>query len=126
MGNTIASDARLRTQINTKSPILYLFKGELDRKELDEDVNRLTAYYRGLGFFRARIGREVREYDPSEDDAPDIMASRAFRNIDQFETVQWMVVRFIIDEGPRYKIGNVSVSGNTKYTSEELAGRSET
>ena len=48
------------------------------------------------------------------------MASRALRNIDQFETVQWMVVRFIIDEGPRYKIGNVSVAGNTKYTSEEL------
>jgi outer membrane protein insertion porin family len=120
VGNTIASDARLRTQIDTKSPILYLFKGELDRKELDEDVNKLTAYYRGLGFFRARIGREVREYDPSEDGAPDIMASRALRNIDQFETVQWTVVRFIIDEGPRYKIGNVSVSGNTKYTTEDL------
>ena len=40
--------------------------------------------------------------------------------MDQFETVQWMVVTFIIDEGPRYKIGNVSVTGNTKYTSEEL------
>ncbi len=101
-------------------PFVYLFKGELDRKELDEDVDRLTAYYRGLGFFRARIGREVREYDPSEDSAPDLVASRALRNIDQFETVQWMVVRFIVDEGPRYKIGSVSVSGNTKYTSEDL------
>jgi outer membrane protein insertion porin family len=120
VGNSIASDARLRTQIHTGAPWVYLFKGELDRKELDEDVDRLTAYYRGLGFFRARIGREVREYDSKEDGAPDIMASRVFKNIDQFETVQWMVVRFIIDEGPRYKIGNVSVAGNTKYTSEEL------
>ena len=34
------------------------FGGEFDRKQLDEDVERLTAYYRGLGFFRARIGRE--------------------------------------------------------------------
>ena len=120
VGNSIASDARLRTQIHTGAPWVYLFKGELDRKELDEDVDRLTAYYRGLGFFRARIGREVREYDPKEDGAPDIMASRAFKNIDQFETVQWVVVRFIIDEGPRYKIGSVSVAGNTKYTSEQL------
>jgi outer membrane protein insertion porin family len=120
VGNTIASDARLRTQIKTQHPILYLFKGELDGKELDEDVQRLTAYYRGLGFFRARIGREVREYDGGEDGAPDLMASRAWRTVDQFETVQWMVVRFTIDEGPRYKIGNVSVSGNGKYTSEEL------
>jgi outer membrane protein insertion porin family len=120
VGNTIASDARLRTQIKTKHPVLYLFSGELDRKELDEDVQRLTAYYRGLGFFCARIGREVREYDGSEDTDPDVMASRALRNLDQFETVQWIVVKFIIDEGPRYKIGNVSVSGNSKYTSEEL------
>ncbi len=52
VGNNIASDARLRTQIKTKHPIIYLFSGELDRKELDEDVERLTAYYRGLGFFR--------------------------------------------------------------------------
>ncbi len=120
VGNTIASDARLRTQIHSQAPWVYLFKGELDRKELDEDVERLTAYYRGLGFFRARIGREVREYDPKEDSAPDLLASRALRNIDQFETVQWMVVKFIIDEGPRYKIGNVSVAGNTKYTGAEL------
>jgi outer membrane protein insertion porin family len=120
VGNTIASDARLRTQIKTQHPILYLFKGELDGKELDEDVQRLTAYYRGLGFFRARIGREVREYNASEDGDPDVMASRAWRTVDQFETVQWIVVKFIIDEGPRYKIGNVSVSGNGKYTSEEL------
>ena len=47
------------------------------------------------------------------------MASRA-RNIDQFETVQWMVVRFIIDEGPRYKIAQRLGGRNTKYTSEDL------
>jgi len=120
VGNSIASDARLRTQIKTHHPYVYLFTGELDRKELDEDVDRLTAYYRGLGFFRARIGREIHEYNSSEDNAPELMASRAYRAIDQFETVQWLVVTFIIDEGPRYKIGNVTVTGNSKYTSEEL------
>jgi outer membrane protein insertion porin family len=120
VGNSIASDARLRTQIHTRNPYVYLFKGELNRQDLDEDVERLTAYYRGLGFFRARIGREVHEYDINEHSAPELITSRALRTIDQFETVQWLVVTFIIDEGPRYKIGNVSVAGNTKYTSEEL------
>ena len=57
IGNSIASGDRLKTQIQSKPPFLYLFKGELDRKQVDEDVERLTAYYRGLGFFRARIGR---------------------------------------------------------------------
>ena len=79
-------------------PFLYLFGGEFDRKQLDEDVERLTAYYRGLGFFRARIGREF-EFN---------------------EKQNWVTITFVIDEGPRYKIRNVSVIGNTKYTSDEL------
>lgn len=50
-GNTIASDRRLRTQIGSKPPLLYLFKGQVDRKKIDEDIDKLTAYYRSLGFF---------------------------------------------------------------------------
>ena len=52
IGNTIASDDRLRTQISTSRPFLWLFGGEFDRKKLEEDEEKLTAYYRGLGFFR--------------------------------------------------------------------------
>jgi len=100
VGNTIASGDRLQTQIKTAHPFLWLFKGELDRKQLDEDVQRLTAYYRGLGFFRARIGREM-EFNEKQD---------------------WVTVTFVIDEGPRYKVRNVSVLGNTKYKSDELTG----
>lgn len=98
IGNTISDDGRLQTQIKSKPPFLYLFKGELDRKELEEDIQRLTAYYRGLGFFRARIGKEV-SFD---------------------EKQNWATVTFVIDEGPRYKIRNVSVIGNTKFGSDEL------
>ena len=53
VGNTIANDDRLRTQIQSKQGIFWVFKGEFNRKEIEEDKNRLTAYYRGLGFFRA-------------------------------------------------------------------------
>ena len=98
IGNTIASDDRLRTQIKSKSPFLYLFKGELDRKEVEEDIQRLTAYYRGLGFFRARIGREI-EFNDKEN---------------------WATITFIIDEGPRYRVRNVSIVGNTRYPTTQL------
>ena len=30
------------------------FKGEADRKKIDEDVEKLTAYYRAFGFFQAK------------------------------------------------------------------------
>ena len=72
----------------------------MDRKQLDEDVERLTAYYRGLGFFQARIGREL-EFNEKEN---------------------WVTVTFVIDEGARYKIRDVSVQGNKKYKNDELLG----
>jgi len=98
VGNTIASESRLRTQIESKPGILWIFKGEVDSKKIDEDINRLTAYYRGLGFFRAKVGREL-EFTESNN---------------------WLVLTFVIDEGPRYKIRNVSVVGNTKFQTSEL------
>lgn len=99
IGNTIASDARLKTQIQSKPPLAYLFKGYVERNKIDEDVDRLTAYYRSLGFFRARVGREL-EFD---------------------EDNEWLTLTFVIDEGPRYSVRNVSFLGNTKYDNNQLS-----
>ncbi len=62
---------------------------------IDEDRERLIAYYRNLGYFKARISREI-DYDASG---------------------QWATLTFVIDEGPRYRIRDVSVVGNKKYDS---------
>lgn len=97
--NTIASDGRLKTQIGSKPPILYLFKGELDREKIDEDVRKLVDYYRALGFFDARVGREL-IYSESQ---------------------KWVTLRFIIDEGRRYKVRNISFIGDKRFKGEELA-----
>jgi len=103
IGNTIASDARLKTQIQSKPGFLYLFKGKVDRRKIEEDIDRLTAYYRSLGFFHARVSREL-EFDSSG---------------------RWLTLSFIIDEGPRYLARNVVFVGNEKFTDEELASRLE-
>lgn len=99
VGNEIASDARLKTQIESKPGILWIFKGQVNRDKIDEDVEKLTLYYRNLGFFRARVGRDY-EFD---------------------ESGKWMTLTFVIDEGPRYKVRNVAFVGNSKYSDEELA-----
>ena len=101
VGNTIASSARLTTQIKSRHPYAWIFKGEVDRKLIDEDVERLTAYYRGLGFFRARIGREL-EFNDKQN---------------------WLTLTFVIDEGPRYAIRNISFVGNTKLSSDQLTAK---
>lgn len=101
VGNTIASSARLRTQIDSKPGILWLIGGKLNKDSVEQDEDRLTAYYRSLGFFKARVGREL--------------------EVNQKET--WADVKFVIDEGPRYRIRNISFDGNENYTDAVLARR---
>ncbi|MFM2093942.1 MAG: hypothetical protein RIS70_1066, partial [Planctomycetota bacterium] len=105
-GNTIATDERLKTQIQAKPGFLKwysIFSGKLDKKKVDEDIERLTGYYRNLGYFRARVGREI-QYD---------------------ETGAYATVNYVIDEGPRYVIRDVSIAGNDKFVTDELMGKLE-
>ncbi len=97
-GNSIATDARLRTQIKSKPGIFWFFGGTVDTKQVEEDINRLTAYYRSLGFFKAHVGRELHWN----------------------EDHNWLTLTYVINEGPRYKVRNLSVIGNTKFSTEEL------
>ena len=60
---------------------------------------KLTAYYRGFGFFYARVGREL-EFN---------------------EKQNWLTITFVIDEGPRYSVRNVSFLGNKKFDNSRLA-----
>ena len=102
-GNGIASDARLRSFIKSKDNILKIVGGLVNRDEIEQDVLRLTNYYRSLGFFNARIGREISESNDG----------------------RWLTLRFIINEGPRYRVRNVSFIGNDAYGADQLLGMVE-
>jgi outer membrane protein insertion porin family len=97
-GNQIASDARLRSFIESKPGYFKVFGGLVRRDEIDQDLVRLTNYYRSLGFFNARIGREIEESNDG----------------------RWMTVRFIINEGPRYRVRNIGFVGNAVYDTATL------
>ena len=102
IGNSIVSGARLKTQIESKpSRIKYatpLAGGYVDRRKIDEDVNRLTSYSRSLGYMVARIGRSM---EFTDDD-------------------RWLNLTFVIDEGPRFKIRDVQFEGNALFGAEQL------
>jgi outer membrane protein insertion porin family len=100
VGNTIASDARLLTQIKSKPGIFWMFGGDIDREVLDRDVEQITAYYRSLGFFQAKVSRELQVVHEGGRD--------------------WTHLTFVIDEGPRYSVRNVSFVGNSRFKSEFL------
>lgn len=99
VGNELATDARLRSVINTKMPILWAWKGWLDYESLDRDVQLLTNYYKDLGYFRARVGREVNYSGEG----------------------RWATVQFVVDEGPRYRVRSVSFRGNDRFGAAQLA-----
>jgi outer membrane protein insertion porin family len=102
VGNTIVSGGRLKTQIQAKpSKIKYvtpLAKGYVNRRTIDEDVHRLTAYYRSLGYMVARVGRFLK----FDDDG------------------RWAELTFVIDEGPRFAVRSVSFSGNETFGAAQL------
>ena len=99
LGNTVVSSARLKTQIQSKHGFGWLIGGQFDRKKVDEDIIRLTAYYRSLGYFRAKISREL----------------------ELTESRRWVTITFFIDEGPRYQVRNVSFEGNSKLDTLTLS-----
>ncbi|TWT33268.1 BamA/OMP85 family outer membrane protein [Blastopirellula retiformator] len=98
VGNTIASDGRLKTQVKSKPGFLYYIRGKVDMDQVEADVEALTSYYRGLGYFQAQINR-IMEYS---------------------ESGLWVDITFVVDEGMRYEVRNVSFVGQTKFTEDQL------
>lgn len=95
----LVSNGRLKTQVKSKPGYLrYFFGGNVSRDVIEEDLQRLTAYYRNLGYFQARIAREL-IYDDSG---------------------RWLTINFIIDEGPRYVVRDLSIVGNTIFNKERI------
>jgi len=98
VGNSIASDGRLKTQIKSKPGFAWVIGGTLDQSQVESDIDSLIAYYRSLGFFRAQVNRLI---EFSEDG-------------------KWASIQFVVDEGPRYEIRNISFVGHTRFTDEQL------
>ncbi len=108
VGNTIVSSARLHSLVSVKPGVLYFIGGTFTRERLEADVEKLLEYYRNLGYFDARIDREYEE-------------SKWFGGLGKDNA--WVSVRYIIDEGPRYKIRNFLFSGNRVVSDKELEAK---
>lgn len=123
VGNTIVSDARLRTLVESRPGILWLLiRGKVDRKKIDHDVEMLTDYYRRLGFFNARISRELEFSETPPYMSPVALVDNATHG--RWGTTQgssWLKLTFVIDEGPRFKVNKITFVGNQKVPTEQLS-----
>ena len=98
LGNSSFTDDKLKDQIKTRHWIWIFRPGTYDPDQIEDDVASLRRWYDDHGFFDVRVGRKV-TWSP-----------------DQSE----VMVTFLIDEGPRYKIDQVTFKGNSTVSEAEL------
>lgn len=76
-------------ETSTKGFLSWLTEsGLLNRDLLEQDSARIVAFYNNNGYLEAKVGEPI---------------------ITQEE--EWLYVKFIIEEGPRFKVGTVSLEG---------------
>jgi outer membrane protein assembly factor BamA len=98
LGNHSFSDDKLKDQIKTRHWIWIFRPGTYDPDLIEDDVASLRQWYEQHGFFDVRVGRKI-AFSP-----------------DQSE----VMVTFVIEEGTRYKIDNVTFKGNATVAEAEL------
>ncbi len=97
VGNHFVSGARLRTQINTSRAILGM-GGDFNPMMADNDVTKLIEYYKNNGYHDVQVRREL-QWDAAQ---------------------RYVTLIFHIDEGTRYKVAGVDITGVPAAKRQEL------
>ncbi len=102
-GNTVFSALKLKLNIQNKwSPLSGIFEvGLFNRDELELDKARIRELYWNLGYLDFEI--KDLQVTQNEDDP------------------EFVDIHFVLDEGQPYKIGELHISGNSVYQSEDLS-----
>jgi outer membrane protein insertion porin family len=94
----LASEARLRTQIDTSRAFLKNFGGTFNPAIVENDVFKIEEYYRNNGYHKVHVARELQFSDD-------------FKFVD---------IVFHVQEGTRYRIHDYTIDGNKVFSPEEL------
>lgn len=106
VGNEDFSSALLKTKISSKDArygvTTYAFN-KANMNKIQQDVDTLTAYYRSLGYFKAQVDHRIEYY----------------------ESGSFLDLTFVINEGPRFSVRNISIVGNQFFPTELLMAHLE-
>ena len=100
VGNSAYSAGKLKGLIDTSVKGLLSWitsSGDLNQETLSQDAAKLTAFYNNNGYVQARVGEPEVKF---EEDG--------------------IVITFRIDEGPRFKVGEVTMAGDLIIPQEQL------
>ncbi len=99
-GNKTFSDRKVRSvmELKPRSLLLFRWKPPFSEELLEEDLERIREFYRSEGFLEVSVSAEVKKKGARND----------------------VVIK--VKEGPRYRLGEVRIEGNTLYAYSELVG----
>ncbi|MGD9231919.1 MAG: outer membrane protein assembly factor BamA, partial [Desulfobacterales bacterium] len=99
-GNNAYKDKKLKKMMETSEKGFFSWmtsSGALNREDLEQDIAKLSAFYYNNGYIQARVGEPQIEFRKN-----------------------WIDITIKIDEGPRFKVNNVNVTGDLVLPEEEL------
>lgn len=99
-GNVTFTDDELLEDIETGEKWFMSWltdAGLLDMNKIQQDAQRIVTYYNNNGFLEAKVGEP---------------------QISQQE--EWLYVKFIVEEGPRFRVGNVDFTGDLLGDKEKM------
>ncbi len=99
-GNRTFSSGKLEDLMQTQDRNIFIFrfKPPFSEEILKEDIERIREFYKREGFLEVKVDYRVEKKDGRHD------------------------IYIFIDEGPRYKLKEVRIEGNTLYAYSELVG----
>jgi outer membrane protein insertion porin family len=105
VGNQAFSSKELKKQMETSEKGFFSFiteSGELKREDLNQDISSLEAFYQNNGYIRARVGEPEVEFKK-----------------------EWIDITIKIDEGPRFRVGQVDIEGDLIFDKKLLLEKTQ-
>jgi outer membrane protein insertion porin family len=99
-GNKAFSDKQLKKQMATSEEGLLSWitdAGDFDEDNIEQDAARLKAFYHNSGYIQAQVGEPQVEFKGND-----------------------IIITIKIDEGPQFKVGKVTLTGDLILTEEQL------
>ena len=97
-GNHSFTDDKIKDQIKSGAWFLFFNAGRYDPEQVEDDIGAIRQFYQQHGFFDARVGRKL------------------VVSPDQTE----MMITFVVDEGLRYKVGQITFKGAVTVSEKKL------
>ncbi len=100
VGNSAYTDGELKKEIKTSEKGFFSWvtaSGDLNKEDLEQDISKLSAFYQNNGYIHAKLGDPQLEFKD-----------------------KWIFITIKINEGLRFKVGQVDIEGDLLLSKEDL------